>query len=48
MMPLVSRNVTYPPCSDFPRHLWEQEECQRKEQDWTRIVRSNLYNDQYN
>lgn len=21
MMPLVSRNVTYPPCSDFPSHL---------------------------
>ena len=20
-MPLVSRNVTYPPCSDFPSHL---------------------------
>ena len=22
MMPLVSRNVTYPPCSDFPSHLY--------------------------
>lgn len=22
MMPFVSRNVTYPPCSDFPSHLY--------------------------
>ena len=26
MMPIASKNTTYPPCSDFPSHLWALEQ----------------------